>query len=135
MFAAAIVFFASLVGLALLFTLKAVEAKRDSVFMPGFRMTLDQHAIVLKERLIDLRLILARIPPIIVLIGRYLLHELAIAAAKLARIAEAQAYRVADFVSHKRSFEKRTGPAVGPQSDFLKKVSTVKSKEDENREA
>lgn len=135
MLAAAVVFFASLGGIALLFSLKAVEAKRGHVYAQNIRSLADSYALALKRQLFQLKVILARVPPLLVLLGRYALHELALAAAKVARLAETQAHRIADLVSHKRSFEKRPAPPE-PRSDFLKQVSEVKNghAQDESKE-
>ncbi len=133
MITAASFFFASLAGLALLFSLKAVEAKRGVTYAPGFRASADDFARAFKAQLIELRGFLARIPPLVVLLARVALHELALGAAKLARLAEAQSHRIADLVSHKRNFEKRE-----PRSEFLKQVGDAKSSngqtEDDSRE-
>ena len=119
---AAAFFFASLAGLAALFSLKAYEAKRGVLLAPGLRASADRAALSLKASLFDLRAIIARLPPLLVLLSRYALRELALGAAKLARAAEAQMYKVADFVSHKRNFERRE-----PKNEFLKKVEEVKN--------
>jgi len=133
---AAVVFFASLISLALLFTLKSIESKRGTVFLPGLRGSADTAALSLKRELANLRGALSRIPPTLVLIGRYALHEIALASARLARLMESQSHKVADMVSHKRSFEKRDRRPPGPRSEFLKQVSDVKNdeREDESRE-
>lgn len=122
MIAAASVFFASLIGLAFLFTLKAIETKRGQVYLPGFRASGDEAALSLKRWLKNLRVILSHIPPALVLVGRILLRELALGAAKLARLTEAQLHKIADLVSHKRSFEKRSDRQGEPRSEFLKQV-------------
>lgn len=123
---AAIFFFVSLIGLALLFSLKAAEAKRGAPYAPHSRAVADRVALLLKDQLLEMRKTLSRIPPTIVVLGRMILHELALAAAKFARTAEAQAHKVADLVSHKRSFEKRPD-RTGEPSDFLKQVSEHKN--------
>lgn len=135
MLAAAVVFFVSLGGIALLFALKAVEEKRGAVYAPTLRSTADKQAIALKGQIMQLKGTLSRVPPMLVLLGRYILHELALTAAKLARVVEAQAHRLADFVSHKRTLEKRQ-KHLETQSQFLKQVSEVKNGngQDESKE-
>jgi hypothetical protein len=127
MIVAASFFFASLAGLALLFTLKAVEARRGSVYLPTLRRFGDDYARSMKALLLSAAVLFARMPPMIVLLVRFVLHELALGAARLARLAEAQSHRIADLVSHKRSFEKRTDKPNGPRSEFLKQVGDVKN--------
>lgn len=118
MIAAASVFFASLTGLTLLFALKMFETKRGYTYAPHVRSLADDAALSLKSMLSQARVTLSRIPPALVYLSRIALHELALGSAKLARLAEAQSHKIADLVSHKRSFEKRE-----PRSDYLKQVS------------
>lgn len=117
MIAAASVFFASLTGLSLLFGLKAIESKRGNIFLPRVRSVADDAALSLKSLLSELRVMLSKLPPACVYLSRVVLHKLALGSAQLARLAEAQSHKVADLVSHKRTFEKRE-----PRSDFLKQV-------------
>jgi len=114
-------FFASLVGLALLFTIKSIETRRQRVFMPHLRESADDAALSLKVLLDRARVESARIPPTLMYVTRFLLHEAALGVAKLARIAEAKSHSVADYVSHKRGFEKRE-----PRSEFLKHMNDHK---------
>ncbi len=134
MVVAASFFFASLAGLALLFTLKAVEAKRGGIFFPRLRGFCDDFALALKSMILRTGILLARVPPMLVLLTRYALHELALGAAKLARLAETQSHKIADLVSHKRSFEKRSDRPQGPRSNFLKQVGDVKNGGHDERE-
>ncbi len=90
----------------------------------------DALALALKRFLMDARIILSRIPPLLMYLSRYALRELALGAAKFARGIESEMHRVADLVSHKRSFERRE-----PRSEFLKKVSERReAPQDESRE-
>lgn len=119
---AVLIFFASLLGLAGLFTLKAIEAKRGAVYAPRLRASADKAALSLKRRLFDVRFFVARIPPAFLALSRFALRELALAAARFARGAEKRFYAIADFVSHKRNFERRES-----RSEFLKQVSEHKN--------
>lgn len=123
---AAFFFFTSLVVLALLFTLKAIEAKRQRMFVPGLRRSADEAARSLKSYLVQARGELERVPPAVLYLGRLLLRELALHAAKLARLAEAQLHNVAEMVSHKRGFEKRRDQGSESRSEFLKQVGEAK---------
>lgn len=117
MIAAASVFFASLTGLTLLFAIKIIETKRGHTYAPRVRTVADDAARSLKSWLTQARVALSHVPPALLYLSRVALHKLALGSAQLARLAEAQSHKVADLVSHKRSFEKRE-----PRSDFLKQV-------------
>lgn len=124
MIVAAAFFVLSLLGLAVLFTLKSIETKRERVFAANFRERADEAALSLKAQMFALRRELAKAPPALAYLTRFLLHELALAAARLARSAETQLHNVADLISHKRSFEKRE-----PRSEFLKQMQEGKRSE------
>lgn len=119
---AGILFALSLLGIAALFALKRFEIKRQRTFFPGLRARGDVQAQQLKELALAARMDLAKIPPEALRITRVLVHEGALGFAALARFLERQAHRLADFVSHKRGFEKRE-----TRSEFLKKVAEHKS--------
>jgi len=118
MFVASIFFFSSLLGIIGLFGLKYWEQRHSRVLVPAFRETLDTRALQLKALLTAARMDLAQFLPVLVRLSRFFIHEAALGFAYLARVAERQAYRLADFVSHKHRFEKRE-----TRSEFLKKVS------------
>ena len=115
---AIVVFFISLIGIVALFGVKFWEERHESVFAQPMRQKADEHAIKLKELLLQSRVEAAKLPPKAVHVTRILVHIAALQAAHLARVLEAQAHRLADFVSHKHHFEKRE-----TQSEFLKQVS------------
>jgi hypothetical protein len=119
---AMIVFGISLISIIALFVLKNWENGSGRILMPAFRERSDDQAMRLKNRISHMGLDLARVPPIAVLYGRYLVHEGALGFAAFARMSEAYAHRVADLVSHKRTFVARA-----PRSEFLKKVSDHKN--------
>ena len=114
---AMIVFFASLSSIALLFVLKYSEMRRGRVFAPALRAGADAGARELKAFLIVSGIRLSRLGPLSVLVVRFLLHEMALALASLASLGEKQLQRLAELVSHKRTFEHRP-----PRSEFLKRV-------------
>ena len=117
-----IIFGISLIAIASLFVLKNWETGSGRVIAPAFRYDADVRAIQLKSRLSHVRLDLARIPPLALLYCRYLIHEGALGFAAFARLSEKQAHRVADLVSHKRTFVTRE-----TRSEFLRKVSDHKN--------
>ncbi|HUO56142.1 MAG TPA: hypothetical protein VMU27_01765 [Candidatus Paceibacterota bacterium] len=116
------VFGLSLIAIMALFVLKQWEVGSGRVIASSFRMSADEQALALKQRLFHLRLDLARIPPLTLLYLRYFIHEAALSFAALARWSEQQAHKLADFVSHKHTFVPRE-----TRSDFLRKVSNYKS--------
>lgn len=118
---AAIIFVFSLLAIAGLFTFRYWELQRGFIVAPALREKLDVRAVQLKELVLAARADLAKLPPLTVRIGRIMVHEAALALAALARIAERQAHRLADLVSHKHRFERRE-----TRSEFLKKVSEHK---------
>ncbi len=121
-FFAIFVFGVSLIGIIALFALKYRELKIGRKLAPAMRTRADHEALVLKNKLFNMRTDIARIAPIAVLYGRYLVHEGALGFAAFARMSEQQAHHLADAVSHKRTFVPRE-----TKSDFLKKVSEHKS--------
>ena len=123
---AGILFALSLLGIAALFVFKRWEMKRETILFSGLRARGDVRAQQLKELALAARMDLAKVPPEALRITRILIHEGALAFAALARFLERQAHRLADFVSHKRGFEKRE-----TRSEFLKKVAEHKAESSE----
>ena len=119
---AGILFALSLVGIIALFALKHWEMTRERILFPRLRARGDVRAEQIKELAFAARMDLAKLPPEALRITRILIHEGALGFAALARFLERQAHRLADFVSHKRGFEKRE-----TRSEFLKKVAEHKS--------
>lgn len=126
MMIAAAFFIASLIGLAFLFSLKSVEAKRGQTFAPGLRRTADSAALSLKAQLIWFWHELEKLPPALLLLFRYVLHEAALGLARIARAIETQLHNAADMISHKRHFEKHPGGPGEPRSEFLKHMQQGK---------
>jgi len=122
---AVILFAFSLLSIIGLFVLKEWELRSEQTVVVSLRHKADERALKFKELLAHSRTYLERIPPFVVHITSILVHKGALAFARGARLAEKQAYRLADVVSHKHRFERRE-----TQSEFLKKVSEVKSSEE-----
>ena len=117
-----IVFFVSLVGIILLFSLKKIEAGREQRFAEGMRTSADHGALRVKAWLEMSESYLERTPFYIAALARYGIHVGALAFARLARTSAEQAHRLADIASHKRNFERRE-----TKSQFLKDVSEYKN--------
>lgn len=124
---AASFFVFSLTGLALLFTLKSVETRRGQVFAPVSRASADRMALALKAQLRTLRRELEKLPPALVYMTRFVLRELALAAARVASAIETQLHNAADMISHKRHFEKHPRSGDVPRSEFLKQMQEGKN--------
>lgn len=117
MVAVASIFFASLAGIIALFWIKAWEANNGRTLVPRLRMALDSGAHLCKERLVEAEEWFVRLPSLTANMSLRILALTAIQFAKLARSASEGAHQLADFVSHKRNFERRE-----VRSDFLKQV-------------
>lgn len=115
---AIIVFALSLLGIIILFALKAWEERHATIVAPSARQRADQRALELKAQLMQARRQASHIWPFIILFCRYLIHEGALSFARAAHLAGAQANRLADLVSHKHRFERQA-----PRSEFLKQVA------------
>ena len=117
MIIAAIFFFASLIGIALLFFLKFWELRTQKVVAPEARSRFDEQALAIKERILRGRDALERLPPEMMRFTRAAIRESALSIAGLARVIERNAYRLADLVSHKRAFTRRE-----QKNEFLNRV-------------
>ena len=111
------VFFASLAGIVALFWLKAWEEGREYLLVPSFRRMLDNAALWCKELLNAGEAWLAKVPSMTAYLTLSTLAFGAVGFARLARAASDAAHKLADFVSHKRNFERRE-----TRSEFLKQV-------------
>lgn len=115
-------FVLSLLGIVILFALKAWELRTARVFAPSMREKADASAHVVKRLIEHAEVELKKLPPELVNVSRTILHDIALGAAKLARFLERQLHRLADRVSHKHNFERRE-----TNSTFLKNVSEYKN--------
>ncbi|MDO8522033.1 MAG: hypothetical protein Q7S08_01975 [bacterium] len=114
----AIVFFLSLLGIVGLFVVKYLEEQKQKVLLPPvLRKKADEQAIQLKGMLLAKRAEVANLPGNFLHLAHVGVHVAALEAARFARYLEAQAHRLADFVSHKHHFKKGE-----TRSEFLKQV-------------
>ena len=107
----------SLLGIAGLFALKEWELRGGRTMAPELREKADALARRLKELVFALQADIEKLPPEALHASRIVLHRAALLAAAFLRFLSLQAHQLADFVSHKRSFQRRA-----PRSEFLKKV-------------
>ncbi len=126
---ATIVFFASLTLIIALFTVRYFEVKRGERFAPRARQLADNAALNFKDVLVDTRVQMEKLPPVVAHLSMRGAHAGALGAAALARMLEAQAHRFADFVSAKRGFKRGE-----TKSEFLKEVSDFRSEGKEEGE-
>ncbi len=108
----------SIAGLVGLFALKRYEHTRGVVYAAYARSVADAQARTLKEWIMFVQRSLHRVPALMLLIGRYLVHIGAKAFARLAKRMEKAAHDLADRVSHKHTFKRRV-----TRSKFLKQVT------------
>lgn len=111
----------ALVGIVLLFSLKYVESTSGKTLLPRARQTLNFRALGIRRAILLVVHTIEHFPAFMVAFSYATLHFLAVLVALGARTAEYQAHRVADFVSHKRKFQRRE-----TQSTFLKEVTSHK---------
>jgi hypothetical protein len=115
---ALVVFAMSLLLILVLFAVKRIEADRPRRFADGVRTRADAGALRVKAILETGESYLEELPFFLGAFARYLVHIGALSFARLARASAYQAHLLADFVSHKRGFERRE-----TKSQFLKDVS------------
>jgi hypothetical protein len=115
-------FFVSLIGIIILFSTRYRELKTGHTYFPLFRDSMDARALALKAVLLRSRVEIERLPPILMILTRNLVREIALRFAWLLKLGEEQAQRIADIVSHKHRFERRE-----TRSEFLKQVSEHKN--------
>ena len=117
-----IAFFVALILLVLLFALKLDEERTGRKIAARVRESLDKEALHLKALLAAAQLDLKKVPPLLLHWTHVIVHRVALEFARAARAASRRAHALADFVSHKRNFQRRA-----TRSEFLKKVSERKS--------
>lgn len=123
--AALIVLGSSIFGIIMLFVVKKVEIARGRLIGGEVRDNADLFAMRVKWVFLVIEWYLSRLPDFLFLLTRYGIRVAALYTASAARKAEAQAHNVADFVSHKRNFERRE-----TKSQYLKQVSDHKNGND-----
>ena len=119
---ASVTFFSALTGIVLLFTLKSVEVRRGAVFLPRLRALFDRGALRLKGFLLYVGTLISLLPPFIAALSRFIFASGARSFARMAHKSAETAHGLADFVSHKRNFERK--PA---RSEFLRKIGEHKN--------
>ena len=124
---AIIVFFTSLLLIIGLFFLNIREERTGRYALAEWRLVADREALNLKELLTAADLDLKKIPPFASYVFHVAVHFAALEFAHLARQASRQSHRLADFVSHKRNFERGE-----TRSEFLKKMTELKSGGEDN---
>jgi hypothetical protein len=117
MIPAAVTFGVSLFGILLLFVMKKVEVSRGALIGGSARDSADLFALRVKWVFLVIEWYLSRLPDFLFLLSRHAVRAGALYLARTARYAESQAYHLADFVSHKRNFERRE-----TKSNYLKQV-------------
>ncbi|MEK7628842.1 MAG: hypothetical protein AAB421_05545 [Patescibacteria group bacterium] len=115
-------FVLSVVGLAVLFTIKAVELERGVLFAARPRRRADVYAMAIKILIQSFSERLENTPTHLLTFGRFLVHIAALGFARVARAVERSSYKIADRVSHRHGFERGE-----TRSSFLKSVSDHKS--------
>src|SRR3989344_3855880 len=116
--AAGITFGVSIFGILVLFLIKRIEIARGVLLGGSARESADLFALRVKWVFLVIEWYLSRLPDFLFLLTRHGIRAGALFLARTARYAEAQAYHLADFVSHKRNFERRE-----TKSNYLKQVS------------
>jgi hypothetical protein len=122
MLLAAITFFITLAAIAALFYMKHWELSRERVLTPVVREQADSYALELKDMLARSRFEAGKIPPLLMLLTRFFIHEGALYFAQFSRFLERKAHELADMASHKHRFERRE-----TRSEFLKQVSEYRT--------
>jgi len=120
--AAITVFSVSIFLILILFVLKRAELNRSHRFAEGLRARADVGALHIKAVLVKGELFLEDLPFFLGALTRYAVHVGALSFARLARTSAKRAHQLADFVSHKRGFERRE-----TKSHYLREVSEVKN--------
>ena len=123
-----ILFVVSFTLVALLFLGKYIEMRHGVVFAPEWRDRADDKARELKWLAYKAEARLERLPALLLVLTRLGIHTSALFAARFARYLEERAHQLADYVSHKRGFERRDA-----HSEFLKKVIDHKNENGNTR--
>lgn len=121
---ATILFSIALVALGALFLNKHWEVQAGRVLVPNLREKGDERALALKDFLEECRVEARTWPPKALIFGRSLTRRMVLGVAQLARSTEARAHALADRLSHKHEFQRRTSA-----NEFLKQMGDLKSGE------
>ncbi len=112
-----VIFGLTLFGIIILFAIKIREMAYPSAVRAPWRDRADDFALQIKWVILVLEWYISRLPLLTTRIVRRIVGSAALSYARLARVSAEQAHLLADFVSHKRSFERRE-----TKSQFLKQV-------------
>lgn len=123
----AVLFFGSCIGICILFGIKYWEVTRGHLLAPKVRTKADERALEIKNLLVRGAYEAAKLPPASLRFIRFLVRESALLLAGVASAIERYAHKLADFVSHKRGFERRAGRGSEPRSEFLKRMGETDS--------
>ena len=124
------IFSISLLGTLALFALKRWEENRGAILMPAQRAQADQGALAFKSLLLHGKDEFKKLRPALVRVSRLLLHDTALGLAAFSRTCEQKAHAFADFVSHKRNFERKEST-----NEFLRKVGARKTSRSKEKDA
>ncbi len=124
---AGVVFFIACALIIALFYLNIREYQRGYHLIHEWRLVADREALQLKELIRAADLDLKKVPSLLVYVFHVSIHFAALEFAHLARHASRQAHALADFVSHKRNFERKE-----TRSEFLRKMTELKKGGSEN---
>ena len=120
-----VAFVISLIGIKALFIVKAIEVRRNTQLLPLWRACADSYALSLKQQVRDWNDALHLISPFVVHIMHFVMHEIALGVAAIARITERSAHSLAERISHKHTFKNKQTPIT--RSEFLRKVTEHKN--------
>ncbi len=119
---ASVVFFVSLLLIVMLFALNMREARSGKYPLAEWRSVADVEAVKLRELALAADLDLRKVPSLVAHFAHVAIHFAALEFAHLAREASRRSHALADFVSHKRNFERRE-----TRSEFLRKMTELKN--------
>jgi hypothetical protein len=130
---ASVVFFVSLLLIVVLFALNMREERTGNYLLADWRSVADIEALKIGELALAADLDLRKVPSLAAHFMHVAIHFAALEFAHIARQASRRAHALADFVSHKRNFERRE-----TRSEFLRKMTELKNgtsngQEDEER--
>ena len=112
-----ILFAGALTVIGVVFLVAYIESRRGALVLPRAQAVLDGWAQGAQREFGRAGRTLDNWPTVIAQVLYYAVHVAAVAVALLARAAEKRAHKVADFVSHRRSFTQHE-----TKSNFLKEV-------------
>lgn len=113
----------SLAGIIGLFALKSWEHTHQRELFPETRRAADRHALKMKRRGMLAISVIEHLPSFVVWALRFIVHLIAVSAARFARWTEHRAHRLADLVSYKSQHTRqRSLSAKTARTSFLQNV-------------